>query len=29
MKGAAQRKLSKGEKLTLYELGALYEGEEE
>src|SRR6266496_966937 len=29
LKGAAQRKLSKGEKLTLYELGALYEGEEE
>ena len=29
LKGEAQRKLSKGEKLTLYELGALYEGEEE
>src|SRR5216117_1468257 len=29
LKGAAQRKLSKGEKLTLHELGALYEGEEE
>jgi uncharacterized coiled-coil DUF342 family protein len=28
-KGEAQRKLSKGEKLTLYELGALYEGNEE
>ena len=29
LKGEAQRKLGKGEKLTLYELGALYEGEEE
>ena len=29
LKGTAQRKLSKGEKLTLHELGALYEGEEE
>jgi uncharacterized coiled-coil DUF342 family protein len=28
-KGEAQRKLGKGEKLTLQELGALYEGEEE
>jgi uncharacterized coiled-coil DUF342 family protein len=28
-KGEAERKLSKGEKLTLQELGALYEGEEE
>ncbi len=29
LKGAAQSKLNKGEKLTLYELGALYEGDEE
>jgi uncharacterized coiled-coil DUF342 family protein len=29
LKGEAQRKLGKGEKLTLQELGALYEGEEE
>ncbi len=29
LKATAQRKLSKGEKLTLYELGTLYEGEEE
>ena len=29
LKGEAQRKLSKGEKLTLQELGALYEGGEE
>ena len=29
LKEAAQKKLSKGEKLTLHELGALYEGEEE
>jgi chromosome segregation protein len=29
LKGTAQQKLSKGEKLTLLELGALYEGEEE
>ncbi len=29
LKGEAQRKLSKGEKLTLHELGALYEGEDE
>jgi uncharacterized coiled-coil DUF342 family protein len=29
LKGAAQRKLSKGEKLTLHELGALYGGDEE
>jgi uncharacterized coiled-coil DUF342 family protein len=28
-KGEAQRKLSKGEKLTLQELGALYEGDED
>ena len=29
LKGTAQRKLSKGEKLTLQELGALYEGDQE
>ena len=29
LKGEAQRKLSKGEKLTLHELGALYEGNED
>jgi uncharacterized coiled-coil DUF342 family protein len=29
LKGEAQRKIGKGEKLTLHELGALYEGEEE
>lgn len=29
LKGEAQRKLSKGEKLTLHELGALYEGDED
>lgn len=29
LKGEAQRKVGKGEKLTLQELGALYEGEEE
>jgi uncharacterized coiled-coil DUF342 family protein len=29
LKGEAQRKIGKGEKLTLQELGALYEGEEE
>jgi uncharacterized coiled-coil DUF342 family protein len=29
LKGEAQRKLGKGEKLTLQELGALYEGDEE
>jgi uncharacterized coiled-coil DUF342 family protein len=29
LKGEAQRKIGKGEKLTLLELGALYEGEEE
>lgn len=29
LKGAAEKKLSKGEKLTLHELGALYGGDEE